>query len=103
MVGVEYVNDLLVFRFTHQPSAARPYDYMAITKGDKEWSDLEFVIEKKDHKCDETSDDLKPLIHKCDGKMELRPLNNKEKAKAAGTSKGELIFKFSLKLLKLSF
>ena len=90
VVSVEYVNDLLVFRFTHQPSSARPYDYMAITKGDKQWTELEFVIEKKDHKCDDTSDDLKPLIHKCDGKMVLRALTDKEKARMIQTTTGKL-------------
>ena len=80
-VDVEYVNDLLVFKFLHKPHW--PHDqYMVITRGDKPWSEISFVIEyKPGHACDDAPPHLKPLIEKCKGEMELRDLTEAEKAK----------------------
>lgn len=89
---VDVVDDKLVFKVVHDKCAGRPYDFMEIKKGDKEWQDLMFVIEKQDgHKCDATTDDLKPLICSCAGDMVLRPLTEEEHAKASASAKCELL------------
>ena len=63
---------------------------MVITRGDKPWSEISFVIEHKPgHKCDDAPPHLKPLIKKCKGDMELRDLTDAEKAKIAKSKDSE--------------
>lgn len=80
-------DDVLTCKFEYNDKV----DHISITKGDKDWQDLEFVVEKKDgHKCDDTCEHLKPLIASCEGEMEMRHINEEEKQRSTVTTIGKI-------------
>lgn len=89
-VNVDVDDDCIVFKVVHDKCQGRPFDHMEVCKGDKEWQDVMFVVEKKDgHKCDECDDELKPLIRSCSGEMNLREMTEEEHAKASASQECE--------------
>lgn len=91
-----------LFKFKHDRTEGRPYDYVKVSPGDKEWKDVSFVIQNKDHKCEgsceghcapnceETPEDIKPYVSGQEGGLVVRDLNEKEKADCAANKEGEL-------------
>ena len=93
-VDMDVVDDdkCIVFKIVHDKCAGRPFDYMKVCRGDKEWQDLMFVIEKQDGqqcKCEDASEDLKPVCGSCGGEMVLRDMTDEEHAKASASQKCE--------------
>ena len=90
-----------VFKFKHDRTEGRPYDYVRVDRGDKEWKDLSFVLQSKDHKCEdscegkcapnceETPEDIKPMVSGQEGGVVVRDLNDAEKAQSAEAHEGE--------------
>ena len=92
-VDVDVKDDCIVFKFVHDKCDGKPFEYMEICKGDKQWQDLVFVIEHQDgHKCDDCAADLKPLIRSCSGEMILREITDEEHDKASASHKCESHF-----------
>ena len=89
VIDLQLEDDVLTCKFEYDCNVECKVDHMSIKKGDQNWEDLEFVIEKKDgHKCDDTCEHLKPLIASCEGEMELRHINEEEKARSTVTTIG---------------
>lgn len=101
VVDVDVNGDCIVFKFVHDKCHGKPFEHMEICKGDKEWQDLMFVIEKKDgHNCDDCADNLKPLIKSCSGEMILREMTEEEHAKASASQKCELMIAIGIELIQ---
>lgn len=93
--------DCMLFKFEHDRTEGRPYDYVKVSNGDKDWKDISFVIQNKDHKCEdscegnckqnceETPEDIKPLVSGSEGDMVVRDLNEQEKSQAADCKDSE--------------
>lgn len=90
VIDVLLDDDVLTCKFEYDDDEGHHVDHMSITKGDKEWQDLQWVAEKKPGcDCADTTDDLKPLIASCEGEMELRHINEDEKARSTVTTIGK--------------
>lgn len=86
VIDLSLDGDILTCKFEYQGKV----DHMSIKKGDKDWEELEFVVEKKDgHKCDDTCEHLKPLIFSCEGEMEMRHINDEERQRSMVTTIGK--------------
>lgn len=83
---------VLNFTFMHGDPGNLKIDFLTFNLPPlRQWSEQPFVIESKSgHNCRASNLEVAQWLWKCDGELQIRELNDEERAKSERTKTGEL-------------